>query len=118
MVATPQYASMFFIGANKATYPVDVYISDVNGARINWDGGAGAGSASPTYWKAPQDVILVDFSMTTGTADTEKLRILRDSMPTGHILRYVPHLSTNSNRPKLQIGFKKGVEISMVQISD
>lgn len=116
--ATPQYGGMFFVGTKGETYPVDIYVSDVNGARINWDGGAGAGSTSPTYWKAPVDVILTDYSMVTGTADTEKIRLLRDSKPTGHVLRYVPHLTSNSNRPRLRIGFKKGTEISAVQISD
>lgn len=118
MAATPQYAGFFFVGRSGKTYAVDAYISDVNGALINWDGGAGASSTSPTFWKAPEDVILQDYSMVTGTADTEKLRLLRDSMPTAHVLRYGVHLTSLATRPKLNIGFLKGTNISAVQISD
>lgn len=85
---------------------------------INWDGGSGAGSASPTFWIAPQDVILEDYSQVTGTADTEKIRILRNGRPTSHVLRYGVHLTSLANRPKLKIGFEKGVQVSAVQISD
>lgn len=67
MAATPQYGGMFFRGRSGATYPIDIYISDVNGALINFDGGAGAGSTSPTFWIAPEDVILEDYSQVTGT---------------------------------------------------
>lgn len=30
MVATPKYGGMFFKGRNGATYPIDIYVSDVN----------------------------------------------------------------------------------------
>lgn len=118
MAATPQYAQFIFIGRSGKTYCVDAYVSDVNAALINWDGGAGAGSASPTFWVAPESVILRDYSMVTGTADTEKIRLTANGRPTAHILRYVPHLTTNSNRPTLNIGFTKGTQIAAIQISD
>ena len=118
MSATPQYCGFFFVGESGATYPVDGYVSDVNGGLVNFDGGAGASSTSPTVWKAPENVVLTDFSMVTGTADTEKIRLIRNGRPTGHVLRYVPHLTSNASRPKLAIGLEKGVELSATQISD
>lgn len=118
MAATPQYCSMLFRGASGKTYSVDGYVSDVNGAQVRFDGGAGAGTASPTYWKAPENVTLVDFSMTTGTADTEKIRLTVNSKPTMHVLRYVIHVSTIATRPGLAIGFKARDEIAAIQISD
>jgi hypothetical protein len=118
MVATPQYAGFKFVGQSGTTYSVDAYVSDVNGALITWDGGAGAGTASPTYWIAPENCTLLDFSMVTGTADTEKIRILINGKPTNNVLRYVPHLTTNANRPVLRIGIAKGAQLAAAQISD
>jgi len=117
-MATPEYGQMMFVGQSGTSYGVDLYISDVNNGRVTFDGGAGAGSTSPTFWIPPENVILTDFSMTTGTADTEKIRLCVNSKPMGTVLRYVPHLSTNSNRPPLRIGFKAGSQISAFQISD
>lgn len=118
MVATPQYGAMFFKGASGKTYSVDLYVSDVNGARINFDGGSGAGTTSPTFWKPPENVVLVDYSQVTGTADTEKIRLVANGRPLQQVLRYVPHLTTNASRPQLQIGFTQNTEISAFQISD
>lgn len=118
MAATPQYCQLIFKGASGKTYPTDGYVSDVNGARINFDGGAGAGAATPDFWVAPENVTLIDFSMTTGTADTEKIRLTANGKPTMHVLRYVIHVSTAPFRPTLNIGFKSGTQISAFQISD
>jgi hypothetical protein len=118
MVATPQYGGMVYQGASGKTYVKDIYVSDVNGALINFDGGGGAGASSPDFWIAPEDVVLIDYSQVTGTADTEKIRLVADGRPTGHVLRYGVHLTTLNNRPKLQIGFKAKTQISAIQISD
>jgi hypothetical protein len=118
MAATPQYGAMVFKGASGKTYSVDIYVSDVNAARINWDGGSGAGSTSPTFWKPPENVTLVDFSMVTGCLDTEKIRLVVNGRPLMQVLRYVPHVTTAANRPTLAIGFLQNSEISAFQISD
>ena len=118
MVATPQYGQMIFIGQSGKSYCVDLYVSDVNAALINFDGGGGAGSTSPTTWVCPENVTLVDFSMTTGTADTEKIRLVVNNKPLASVLRYVQHVSTNANRPRLSQGFAKGSQVSAFQISD
>jgi len=118
MVATPQYSQFIFVGQSGTTYAIDAYISDVNGALVNFDGGGGSGTSSPTQWICPENCTLRDFSMTTGTADTEKIRLVVNNKPMSTVLRYVPHLSTNSNRPVLNIGFAKGAQVSAFQISD
>jgi hypothetical protein len=119
MAATPQYGQMIFVGAkSKTTYPIDIYVSDVNAALVRFDNGAGAGAASETFITFNEPVVLKDFSMVTGTADTEKIRLLANNTPTNMVLRYVPHLTTNANRPPLSIGFGAGTRISGFQISD
>jgi hypothetical protein len=118
MAATPQYAGFFFRGESGKTYSIDAYVSDVNGGLVNFDAGAGAGASAPTYFIAPENMILTDFSMTTGTADTEKIRICKNGVSTPNVLRYVQHVSTNSDRPTLSIGFTQGTQITAFQISD
>jgi len=118
MAATPQYGSMIFKGQSGKTYSIDLYVSDVNGAMINWDGGGGAGSSSPQFWVAPEPVVLVDYAQVTGTADTEKIRLTANGRPTAHVLRYGIHVSTIATRPALSIGFQAGTQIGGLQISD
>ena len=119
MAATPKYGAMQFFGLlSKKTYSKDIYISDVNAGLINWDGGSGASAASPTSISFPEPVLLTDFSMITGTADTEKIQLTRNNMGVGDILRYSIHLTTLNNRPKLAIGFAAKDEIRAIQISD
>lgn len=85
---------------------------------MRFDEGSGASATSATFITFPENVVLTDFSMVTGCLDTEKIRLTVNSRPTAHILRYVPHLTTNANRPVLRIGFKAGARIAAFQISD
>lgn len=116
MVAAPQYSTMTFVGLRtRKTYPIDVYLSDVNGALINFDGGAGASATSPQSWTPPEPVVLVDFAIVTGMTDTTKLQPTRGGATMGIMLRYALHLSTLAQRPKLALGFAPGIDISAIQ---
>lgn len=118
-MATPESGTMTFVGLiSRRTYVKDVYISDVANALINFDGGTGgAGATTPTHWRPREPVILRDFAIVTGTADTTKIEMVRDSARTGDVLRYVPHLTTNALRPPLSIGFRAGQDIQAVQLA-
>jgi len=116
---TPKYGTMMFRGVlSKQTFPVDVYIADVANALIHWDGGAGAGTGSPAYWRAPEPCVLEDYAQVTGPTVTMKLRLNRNGVPIGGHLRYDTHVSTLANRPKLNIPFMRGDEISAIEIAD
>jgi hypothetical protein len=119
MAATPQYAQFMFRGRTTGQlYTIDAYVSDVNGAVVRFDNGAGASSTSAEFITFGEPVLLVDYSMVTGTADTEKLRLTANSAPLPHILRYGVHLTSLNNRPVLNIPFRAGTRISAFQISD
>lgn len=119
MVATPQYASLFFKGLSTGkTYSIDAYVSDVAGAKVTFDEGAGAGAGTADFITFTENVTLTDFSIVTGTADTEKIRLVSGGSPTRHILRYALHLNTLATRPALTISFAAGTRISAFQISD
>lgn len=117
MAANPQYATFVFVGASGRTYIKDAYLSDVANALVRWDAGAGAGATSETFWTAPERLMLADYAQVTGTADTTKLQCTRNGVPTGDILRYVVHLTSLNNRPRLKIVFNAGDKISSVQLA-
>lgn len=118
MAATPQYGTMVFVGRKFGMhYNKDIYVSDVATGNINFDDGNGASSTSETFWTPPEVVLLVDFVMTTGTADTTAIRPSRDGIPTGDTLRYLAHLTTLNNRPRLNIPFGAGQKVGAKQIA-
>lgn len=119
MTATPKYGTMVFQGmVTGQRYSKDVYVSDVAAAAVRWDQGAGAGAATAEEWVVPEPCVLVDYAQVTGTADTEKLQVTRNGVPTGDMLRYGVHLTSLNNRPVLNIPFNAGDRVSGIQIAD
>ncbi len=119
MTATPKYGTFTFVGLNSGkTWAVELYVSDVASGLLRFDDGAGAGAATQTYYKVPEDCRLVDYAQVTGTAVTEKFRVTCNGRPTAHILRYDTHLTSLATRPPLNIYFKKDSEVSGFQIAD
>lgn len=116
MAAAPQYGTFIFLGLrSKRVYNVDAYFSDVADALVNFDGGGGAGTASPTSWTAPEPCILIDQSIVTGMTDTTKIQVLRNNQATGDFLRYSQHLTTSAVRSPIRLGFGQGVEVRAIQ---
>lgn len=116
MSATPKYGVMTFIGLlSRQTYNKDVYVSDVASALINWDGGAGASSTSPTWVQFREPVRLIDFAIATGTADTTKINLTRNGVQFGQVLRYATRLDSLANRTPVSIVFQSGEQIGAIQ---
>jgi hypothetical protein len=114
-MAAAQYGVIIFVGRSGRTYAVDVYISDVAGALINWDSGSGASSTSETFWTPPEQVVMRDFAVHAGMTQTSA-RVARNSVPTGDTLRYAVHLDTLSYRPVLNIPFGAGDRVQITQV--
>ena len=117
MAATPQFGSMLFIGRSGRRYAKDIYLSDVANAAVRFDAGLGAGAATETSWTAPEPVLLQDYAQVTGTADTTKIALTRNGVPTGDILRYTVHLTSLNNRPFMQVPFLAGDKIGANQLA-
>lgn len=116
MAAAPQYGTFSFQGLRSGRiYNVDMYHSDVVDALANFDGGGGAGTASPTSFTAPEPLLLFDYAIVTGMTDTTKIQVLRNNQPTGDFLRYTQHLTTSAFRSPLKLGFAQGVEVRAIQ---
>jgi len=116
MVAAPQYGTFTLVGLRTGrVYNVDAYFSDVADALVNFDGGGGAGTTSPTSFTCPEDVLLVDQSIVTGMTDTTKIQVLRNNQPTGDFLRFTQHLTTSAQRSPVRLGFARGTELRAIQ---
>lgn len=109
-MATATNFVMTFAGSNR-TYSISGYTADTAAAvnTFNPSGKAVAGSVS--YWRCPENVILTDFSIPTGTTQTSAMLTENGALKAGGFLDYVIHVSTNSNRPKLNIPFPNGTLI-------
>jgi len=117
MAAAPRYGTMMFRGMQTGrTYAVDVYLSDVAAAPLTWDNGSGATSTSLVYWKAPENVMLSDFSVATGLTDTTNFVLTSDGaqVPNSR-LRHANFLNSIATRPALSITFRQGSNIGAVQ---
>lgn len=117
MVAAPQLATLTFKGQSGAHYSIDCYCSDVANAMVNFDSGAGAGTGSETFWTAPENVYLVDFSILTGMTDTTVGRLTANGRPLQSMIRWANHLNTLNSRPILNTGFAAGARIGIIQLA-
>lgn len=117
MAATPQSGTFTFVGQSGTTYAVDAYFSDVAGGNVRFDSGSGSGAATNTFWLPPENVVLTDIAIVTGTTDTTRARLVVNGRPLLSIFRYVLHVSTNNLRPRLNIGFAKNSQFTAIQLA-
>lgn len=111
-----QYGMVSFIAQGGRSYNVDVYCDDSAGDPVRWDGGAGASATSPTFWTAPENVMMTDVVLAAATAQT-KTQVNRNNVGTGHILRNSVVLASVNTRPALRIPFGAGSQVSLTQLA-
>lgn len=115
MAAAAQSGTAVFQGRKGNLYFVDFYVSDVVGAQVNFDSGAGAGAASETFWTAPEQVRLVDISIVTGLTDTTNARLTVNGRPLQSVIRWANFLNTLATRPTMANGFDANARVGMIQ---
>jgi len=116
MAATPRYGTLMARGASGTTYAIDIYVSDVANASVNFDNGNGASSTSLTYWKAPENCIIYDLSLASGLADTTNMVLTSDGSQIPKIaIRYANFLNSLATRPTLQVGIRAGSQLGAIQ---
>jgi hypothetical protein len=116
MAAAPQSGTLFAQGLTGNNYSVDIYVSDVAGAPVRFDGGAGASANSPDFYSFPEPVIVTDLSIVTGLTDTTKIRVTANGSPTPNVLRYALHLTTIATRPRLSLKLRAGTRLGAIQV--
>lgn len=119
MAATPQNGLLMFRGTKTSQlYTISGYFNDVANGSVTLNPQGKAGTSSLQYWRCPmnEDVILEDFAMTTGTADTTNIVLTQDgAVLPGTVMAYVPFLSTLNNRPRIAKRFPAGSLIGAIQ---
>jgi hypothetical protein len=117
MAAAPKYGTMLFKGLQSGrTFALDTYVSDVLAAGATFDNGSGATATSLVYWKAPENVMLYDWSVATGLTDTTNIVLTSDGaqVPNSR-LRHANFINTLATRPALNIQFRQGSNIGAIQ---
>jgi len=108
-MASAQNGVYTFVGRSGRVYSVDSYTSDASAGVLSTFNPSGlAVAGSPQYWRAPEQVTLIDFAMHTGTTQTGVVMTEDGAVKNGAVLKYVPFLDTIANRPKLNIPFNAG----------
>lgn len=118
MAATPQNGTIRLLGVRSGRqYSISIYISDVAAAFVTFSLVGKAASTSVNFLTAPEDVVLADVSIVTGTADTTTLvPWSNDSpIPGGKLIPYAQVLTTIQTRSFPNVGWKSGSKIQFAQ---
>lgn len=107
-MATPVNANLTFIGGSGKSYQINMYTADTAAYRCTFSANTLAGTGSADYWRPPETVTLVDFSITTGTTQTTGVFTQDGAVKNGTVVGYVGHVSTAATRPPLRITFPAG----------
>lgn len=109
---------MLFIGVSGRTYETDLYVSDVDKAKVQFDQGAGAGVGSGDYWRTPERGVLSDLSFVTGPTVIMKCVLILNGRRRPDMFRLDTHVSTAPTRPPIRIKVDRNVDIGLIQTAD
>jgi len=111
-MASAQNGAMTFQGRSGRIYNIDYSTADSGAGVLGTFNPSGAAvSTSPTYWRAPEAVVLKDFAMHTGTTQTGLVMTEDGAIKNGTVLKYPQFLDSLANRPVLNIPFNAGALI-------
>jgi len=109
-------ASLQAVGLQTGqSYNVDCAVPDAVATQWTFDDGAGATTTSPAWYSFPEDVMLIDISMAAAPTATRG-RITSNGVPSGNVIRYVSHLYSLNNRPRIGVKVKAGNRVGIVQL--
>jgi len=115
-MASAQNGVFTFTGRTGRIYNVDYYTADTAGVLGTFNPSGAAVAGSPTYWRAPEAVVVTDFAMHTGTTQTGLIMTEDGAIKNGAVIKYVPFLDTIANRPRLNIPFAQGALIGATSL--
>jgi len=115
-MATAKNFTMSFVGASGRRYQISGYTADTAAYANTFNPSGAAVSGGLQYWRPPENVTLVDFSIPTGTTQTSGYMTQDGASRAGTLLDYVVHVSTNPYRPILSVPFPAGCLIGAVTI--
>ena len=116
MVTATSANVLTFVGKSGRFYNVNAYISDVVGAKVPMNVNGAAGAASDVYWRAPEQVALIEAAFITGPTVSAGIVMQQDGATVAATpLLLASFLNTLARLPKIGVGFPAGSLISAVQ---
>ena len=107
-MAVPVTATLSFVGAGGKGYQISMYTADTAAYINKLSAHTVAGAGSATYWRPPENVVLTDFSIKTGTTQLDMVMTVDGAVKNGTVLNFLCHVSTAPFRPPLRIAFPAG----------
>lgn len=104
-----QNATLLLYGiASKRTYTVDVYAPDAAGTLLGFNPTGAAGSASPTTYRVPEDVVIKDISVAASPTATNFTINVNGNVIVGGVIRWANQLNSLPFRTPLNIPVRAG----------
>lgn len=97
------------------TYSIDVYAPDATGTLFTFNSSGAAASTSNTTYRAVEDCIISDISVTAGPTATGFVWTANGNVIPGGALRWANQLTSLPNRTVLAIPIKSGDFIGATQ---
>lgn len=100
--------SMIILGRSGKTYVCDFQSADATGTQWTFNLNGAAAATSPTQLRIPEDGVITDVSIATGTTCVGGVFSQDNATIIGGAIRYANHLNTLNQRPSLRIPLKGG----------
>lgn len=100
--------TIVMLGKSGKTYVIDFYAPDAVGGLLTFNANGAAASTSPNTLRIPEDCVITDFSIATGTTAVGAVLNVDNASLLGGTLRYANQLNSLSQRPALRIPLKGG----------
>ena len=107
--------TIVLVGRSGRTYTLDLYVPDAVATNLTFNPSGLAASTSPTSWRAPEAVTLVDISIAAAPTAVGAIVQSNYTNINGGTIRWANQLAANPNRPKFRIGLNAGDIISAIQ---
>jgi len=115
-MATATTSIATFQGVSGRLYNISFYTADTAGA-VNTANPMGAATAtSPQYWRPPEQVKLIDYTIATGTTQTTAYWTQDGATKAGSVTSYIACLNTLALRQKFNIDFAGGSLIGLITV--
>lgn len=119
MAAAAKSGVIFFKGLQSGTtYQKAIHNTDLINVLVRWDNGSGtpAAATGSDFCTFSEPVQLYDAALVTGITDEKNMRVMADYSPTPYTINWDAYVNTLANRPIMNIPFKAGTRISLMQI--
>jgi len=115
-MATATTGVATFIGTSGRVYNISTYTADTAGVVNTFNPMGVAVAGSPQYWRPPENVSLVDYSIATGTTQTTAYWTQDGATKAGSVTSYISCLNTLAKRQQFNLAFPAGSLVGLITI--